>query len=370
MQDRQGRRRAGVVIAFAAAVLLGACGGSGVSGGADGSSSAAPSATTAAVATRTPLPTPGRTVAPTALPAGVLADISFSSSGFGGVATSAAATGLGSVWVETHRSTKLFRVDPETDTVLATIDVGQESCGEPEIGFGKVWLGPCDTSTKTIAVDASTNQVAGSFDAFGGSEVFTSDAVWIPDSLGRLMKVDPTNFQVVAIDDVAPGTQVAWVVLVDGFIWAATQDQVTGIWGGGLIKVDPSDGSVVSRLTVPDPGAYAAVSADFGYIWIKGDDSGKLLRVDPKTSTIKTFDLPGFTGLSQLFDIYPATGLGSVWVRLSNAAVSRVDPETGKVLGTYPALEGGGGGWPTVGFGSLWVPNFGADSIWRDRVAP
>jgi streptogramin lyase len=315
-----------------------------------------------------PIGTPGATGTP--LPSGVLASIPLTVGGVGGMAGSVATIGFGSVWVETHRGTQLFRIDPATDKVIATIDVGQESCAEPGIGFGKVWLGPCDSSTKTIAVDAATNEVAGSFDAYGGSEAFTSEALWIADSSGKLSKVDPTSYRTLATYDIFPGAFTGWIVSAGGSIWTASENGETGAWGGEVVKVDPSSGKVISRLTVPDPGPYATMTADLGYIWVKGDDSGRLLRIDPKTGSTTTFDLPGFKGLTQLWDMWPATGLGSVWVRLADDAVSRVDPQTGKVTGTYPADGAGGGGWPAVGFGSLWVPNFGSDTIWRDRVAP
>jgi len=263
----------------------------------------------------------------------------------------------------------LYRIDPNTDTVIAAIDVGQESCGEPDIGFGRVWLGRCDSSTKTIAVDAATNQVVGSFDALGGSIAFTKDAVWIPDNAGKLAKVDPSSYKTLATYDVLHGGYASWVVSAGGWIWVAAQD-LNGVWGGEIAKVDPATAKVISRLTVPDPGAAATVTSDLGYIWVKNDADGRLLRIDPKTEAIKLFVLPEFHGLSQLYDIWPATGLGSVWVRLADDSVSRVDPETGSIIGMSPADAAGGGGWPTIGFGSLWVPNFGSDSIWRDRVEP
>lgn len=325
-----------------------------------------PSAIAALPSQSAPVPTQAPAPSATPLPDGVLASIPL---GVGGLAPSVATTGFGSVWVETHRGTELYRIDPTTDTVIATIDVGQESCGEPEIGFGQVWLGPCASSTKTIAVDAVTNQVVGSFDAFGGSEAFTSDALWIPDSSNKLAKIDPTTYKTLATYDVLPAAPISWVVSAGGWIWAGAADGSTGVWEGGLAKVDPATGQVVSRLTVPNPGLYATMTADLGYIWIKGDGDGRLVRIDPKTGASRTFNLSGFAGLSQLYDIWPATGLGSVWVRLTDDAIARVDPETGTVTGTYPADRAGGGGWPTVGFGSLWVPNFGSDSIWRDRVA-
>jgi streptogramin lyase len=331
-----------------------------------GDAAASAPALAAVPAQVTPLPTRAPAPSATPLPDGVLASIPL---GIGGLAPSVAAIGFGSVWVETHRGTELYRIDPTTDKVIAAIDVGQESCSEPGIGFGRVWLGPCDSSTKTIAVDATTNQVVGSFDALGGSEAFTADAVWIPDNESKLARIDPKTYKTLATYDVMHAAPLAWVVSAGGWIWAGAEDGSSGAWEGGLAKVDPATGQVVSRLTVPNPGSYATVTADLGYIWIKGDGDGRLVRINPKTEAIDTFDLSGFQGLSQLYDIWPATGLGSVWVRLTDDTVSRVDPETGKVTGTYPADAAGGGGWPTVGFGSLWVPNFGSDSIWRDRVA-
>jgi streptogramin lyase len=300
----------------------------------------------------------------------VLASIPLSYGAASGMAPSAAAIGMGSVWVETHRDTKLFRIDPTTDTVVATIDIGQNACGQPAVGFGRVWLGPCDGSTKTIAVDVASNQVVGSFDALGGTEFFADDAVWLPDALGRLAKVDPATYRTLATYDVFPGGFVGWLASAGGFIWAANEDGETNVWGGEIAKIDQANGRVVSRVPVSNPGDYATMSAGLGYLWIKGAGDGPLFRVNPASGAVTDFLLPGASGLSQMYDMWPAMGLGSVWVRLSDGAVSRVDPETGKVTGTYPADAAGGGGMPAVGFGSLWVPNFATGTMWRDRVDP
>jgi hypothetical protein len=357
----------GLVPLVLAGMLLAACGGVTSPGG----SSATGSAPGASAGAGVPTVDASLAASPTAasLPEGVLASIPLLTGTFGGNGPSGAAIGFGSVWVETHRATTLFRVDPETDQVVAQIDVGQESCGEPAIGFGRVWLGECASSTKTVVVDPTTNEVVGSFEALGGSIAFTSDAVWIPDTSGKLLKVDPATYRTLATYDPFPSGFTSRVLSADGWIWAVDED-LDGNWGGSIAKIDPAKGSIVSRLTVPEPGGPAVVSADLGYIWVKGISNGRLTRIDPKTDAIKTFDLAGFKGLSQLYDIWPATGLGSVWVRLSDDVVTRVDPKTGAVTGTYPADARGGGGWPTVGFGSLWIPNFGSGTLWRDRVAP
>ena len=121
---------------------------------------------------------------------------------------------------------------------------------------------------------------------------------------------------------------------------------------------------------MPDVGGYATVTSDLGYIWVKDADSDRLLRIDPATEAITTFHIPGFVGFSQLYDIWPGTGLDSVWLRLSDGQVTRVNATTGEATGTFPADPAGGGGWPAVGFELLWVPNFGSDTVCVNPTAP
>jgi streptogramin lyase len=285
-----------------------------------------------------------------------------------GLAPALALVGYGSIWVDSHRGNLLFRIDPRTNQVVAWIDVGQQACGGA-IGDGKVWLWPCFDGTKAVAVDAGTNRVVGSFDVW--PEVFTPNAIWALHYDGHLHEVDPTTLAPIHTYDPFQDFPVDWAVSAGGFIWAVAENGNDGTWGGSIAKIDPVSHSIVGTLSVPGVGAYADISADLGYIWVKDDDSPTLLRIDPATEQITTFDIPGFKGrLSQLWDIWPATGLGSVWLRMSDGLVSRVDPGTGQVTGTYPADPAGGGGIPVVGFDSLWVPNFGSDTVWRDQVTP
>ena len=329
--ERASRSMVGSTFFFSVAILTAACSGTNAPGTpSSGSVTPATSGATtspaisptpsAAAARPTAVPSPTATPGPTPLPDGVLASIPLGEGPRAGDAPSVAVVGPDSVWVETHRGTTLYRIDPTTNKIAATIDLGQESCGEPAVGLGRVWVGPCDSSTRTIVVDAATNQVVGTIDAGGGSIAFTKDALWMGDVSGQLAKVDPTTYKVVARYDTFHGGIVGWVVTAAGSLWAVQED-ADGNWGGEIAKIDPATGSVVSRLSVPDPGDDACVTADLGFIWVKGDKDGRLLRIDPKTSAMTTFTLPGFRGLTQLFDIWPATGLGSVWVRLTDGTV-------------------------------------------------
>ncbi len=317
---------------------------------------AATSATLAAASGLTVTPVPS------SLPDGVLASIPVVT----GHAPAVAVVGDGSVWVDSHRAMELYRIDPSINQVVAWIDVGQLACGAT-VGDGDIWLWPCFTDTQAVAVDTATNRVVGSFDAW--PVVFTPDTIWALHYDGHLHEVDPTTLATVKTYDPFPDSPVGWVLSAGGYIWAVGEDGNDGRWGGSIAKIDPLMHTIVSTLAVPGVGDYASVDADLGYIWVKDDDSDRLLRIDPATDAITTFHIPGFSGrLSQLWDISVATGLGSLWLRMSDGVVSRVDPTTGQVTGTYPADPTGGGGDPVVGFGSLWVPNIGTDTVWRDQV--
>jgi len=295
-------------------------------------------------------------------PDGVLASIPL----VPGLAPAWSVVADGSVWVSSHRGPMVFRIDPETNHVTM-INIGQETCGATA-GLDKVWLMPCFDNPMAVAVDPVTNRVIGSSDEWPA--VFTPDVIWALNYDGHLHEVDPTSLASIRTYDPFQDYPTGWVVSAGGFIWAVAENGNDGSWGGSIAKIDPVAHSIVGYLSVPGVGEYGDVSADFGYIWVKDVDSSTLLRIDPVTEAITKFTVSGYHGLSQLYDIFPSTGLGSVWLRMSDGLVSRVDPATGQVTGTYPADPAGGGGIPVVGFDSLWVPNFGSDTVWRDQVTP
>jgi len=62
----------------------------------------------------------------------------------------------------------------------------------------------------------------------------------------------------------------------------------------------------------------------------------------------------------------PATDVrGAPTGRAYSSPDSRIDPETGKVIRTYPTASHG---MQAVGYGALWVGNSGDSTVWRDRI--
>lgn len=301
------------------------------------------------------------TTAATGLPVGVLAAIHLPLGG----APAAVAAGFGSIWVTTHRGTVLYRIDPNTDRVTAQIDVGQESCSLMAIGAARVWTLPC-ASGNTIVVNPATNQIDRTLPPAALSIAFANGRPWLTSRVNDpLTELDPVTFRITATLKVANTVIFAGA----GKIFTANPSPLTGEWNGSTItEIDPDTHRVLRTFTTPDPGTYASVIYAFGRIWLKGSDTDKLIAIEPGSGVATTYTIPGWSALDQFYGMDITTGLGDLWIRTANGTVSRIEPRDAKVIATYPADPAAGGGDIVVDNGSLWIANFGTDTVWRDRI--
>ncbi len=138
------------------------------------------------------------------------------------------AVGAGSLWVGVTNISAVVRIDPITDTVLATIPVSSD-CGEIAANDHDVWAG---CSSGVTHIDPATNSVA---------------------------KV--TN-------EVGSGAALA---LGEGYVWFGTSTT--------LDRIDPSTRKFVGQMNLPGPSFGAAVA--FGYVWITDKDDELLFKIKP-----------------------------------------------------------------------------------------
>lgn len=351
VQSRLGKRgwHSSALMGVAASLALSACGGSSGPAALDRSGSTHATRKVAAV----PTALPGRVVAAIPLDVG--------SAPVGVTAAGAA------IWVHSHRTHMLYRIDPNDNRVAARIDLGQDSCGQPVSGAGRLFVSPCDGSTQTSVVDTTTNRLIGhiSGSAPGAELSFGFGSVWVPSKdLHHVIRVDPATLKPTATLSI-PSALFAGDAKS---MWCAETD-FNANYTGYLDQVDPATNRIVRRIhpggTVGS-GPYIAYAA--GHLWLMGNDDPHLLSISTTTGRAVSFKLPGWLGLSAFYDEQIAVGAGSLWIRIANPTVARINPRTGRITRTYPADSGGEGGSPLIAFGSLWVANFSSDTVWRGGI--
>jgi YVTN family beta-propeller protein len=154
--------------------------------------------------------------------------------------------------------------------------------------------------------------------------------------------IDPASDHVVA--SIPVGTRPADISYGSGSLWVANLDDST------VSRVDPKTDRVLRSISVP--ALPAGLAAGVGAVWVASSD-GSVRRIDPQFNSVTTVRLPAKTYIVGYVLPSPVTvGAGSVWVA-SNTQVSRIDPQTGKVVRSTGSGFGTSG--IAIGFGSVWV---------------
>ncbi len=308
-----------------------------------------------------PKPTP--TPEPQLPPAGqVVATIPAPASG--GVAV-----GAGSVWVASTPAHTVTRIDPATNTVVATIPIGTGSFdpfhGPTRLAFGHgtMWVldGTADcscvhrinpvtnTTVATIRLGSPTGVRIAPLDI-----ALQADAVWVavregtegaPD--GSVIRIDPASNTISAVvgagssPDFGGPTRIA---ADQGSVWTGVPSQKS------IVRVDSASNSIVAT-TEGLTCAEGDLAIDGSAVWVADCDAVRM--IDRNTNRItRTVRVPGTTGMGVAG---LAVGLGSIWAQAG--ALMRIDPTSGSIVGTLPLDPSFVWGEYSVaiGFDSVWV---------------
>ena len=187
-------------------------------------------------------------------------------------------------------------------------------------------------------------------DPYNVAEGFGS--VWITVS-GGLVRLDPTTGSVVARIDVVGRP---WGVATGGgAVWIANETD------GTVTRIDPGTNSIVWRVRLdqdPLPSTNpVGVAFGGGSVWAADNGSDKVWRLDPSTGQI--------LGVTHVGDSHEFVGFGEgrVWVSSENGTVGRLDPVSGNV----DELIQAGADADFLGFspGAIWVTNYRTDLLYR-----
>ena len=176
---------------------------------------------------------------PSRLPNGVVASIEVFPGGYPLSVT----TAYGTVWVSHHRQTIVNRISPRTNKIVATIDVGRESCGRLVAGFGKVWMPRCDEPNGFV-VDRREEEPCGQ----GRSQRLRPSGrcrcgqlPGCPGWNGTIQRIDPKTLKPTAVLKVGG----AWLTFDGTSMWALSGE-------GVLSQIDPAKNEVIWTTTLPE----------------------------------------------------------------------------------------------------------------------
>jgi virginiamycin B lyase len=272
------------------------------------------------------------------------------------------AAGAGAVWLT--GGAEIYRLDPQTASVVATIPVPQQPCEGSAVGFGALWTATC-VKPGLARIDPATNRVSDHVrlaipDELGGEASIGAGAggVWlVVDGPGcttcRLARVDPRSLRVVARIPVRTGAADVRVGL--GAVW------VTNPEANLVHKIDPRRNRVVHTTTVDGGPRFPGVGEDGVFTFNRID--GSITRLDPRTGKKEATAPADLAG--QIAEV--TTGGGWVWVRASDTLLSRIDPHTNRVVERYGPSSGSGG--VAVGFDAVWIAAHDIDTLWRLPLA-
>ncbi len=262
-----------------------------------------------------------------------------------------AVTPLG-VWVGSKKPNAVNHVDPNTNQVTHVALPG-DPCAGLAADAESLWVPLCGRVNQLAKVDLKTRTLVRTFDVGpagpeGGIAVGAGSVWLITDKHGSLVRIDPTSGSILQTVHVPPGSYNPF--FSDGRIW------VTRAEGAEVTSVDASTGTVLKHF--PTGLHPRFLTAGGGAVWTMGQGDGSLSRIDiaGQQPVIRLkLHTPGLGG-----DI--SYGDGRVWTTMMKTPLTVVDAARSVILCQW---KGAGGDALAVGYGSVWLTNLSAGTVWR-----
>jgi len=196
------------------------------------------------------------------------------------------AYGAGSIWAFATAAVgpdTVVRIDPETNTVAATIPLGH-AAGTMAFGLDALWV-TSRTDYLVLRIDPATNAVEPwSTGIEGAGQIaLAGESLWVslygehgaqaPDGAPTIVRVDAATGEITAEVDAGAG-------LEDSNGIFATEDAV---WVRGtdpfLVRIDPATSEIVEEIG----GDYSTgdVTVAFGSVWATSE-TGRVMRIAPE----------------------------------------------------------------------------------------
>ena len=250
------------------------------------------------------------------------------------------------VWVSSTKPYAVLRIDPATNTIVASVKVSGETCSGLAFGFGSIWAPICGKRPELVRIDPARNRIVARLPippaGPEGGITTSGDSVWLAtDKKGTLTRVDPSTNKVRQKISIPPGSYNP--LFSNGIVW------ITGVESGVLTAVDAASGKVLESVSVgPKP---RFLTAGGGSVWTLNQGDGTVSRIDEKSRKVTATIQVGIPGASGDIDY----GAESVWPSVLGMPLTRIDATTNKVVRQW---AGEGGDSLRLGFGSIWITDY------------
>jgi virginiamycin B lyase len=256
------------------------------------------------------------------------------------------------VWVSNSPRNNVSRINPRTNEVSQTITGLSKPCSGLAIGFGSLWVPNCGSQT-LARVDLTTGAISttiptGVADSEGGIAVGAGSVWLLTDKKSTLSRIDPATNSIRATVALPEGCYNA--AFGFGSVWVSCTKQNT------VVRVDPASNKILTTVPVgPEP---RFLTAGEGAVWTLNQGDGTVTRLSPETNRVEAtieLGIPGPGG-----EI--SAGEGSIWATSFGFPVSRIDPNSNKVVQQF---VGEGGDAIRAGSGSVWLSNYKFGTEWK-----
>jgi YVTN family beta-propeller protein len=267
--------------------------------------------------------------------------------------------GFGSIWVSNGPSNTVTRIDPTTDSPIATIALDNPP-SVLAVSQQAVWVTSFQ-GVSVIKIDPATNRVVGRVNPGGqgpvGVTVFDG-YVWVANHDGRptgsVAKIDPDAMKVVDLIYVGFGSNSGptWIAHGAGSLWVGVPN------ADAVFRIDPIKDSVVAKIH--DRAVNGEIVAGDRDIWVAGGDSPGVAHIDPARNTLT--QVKNESGIGGAI----AVGGGFVWFGADDQ-LDRIDTTTQEVTGSID-LPGSSFG-AIVAFGDVWLTDKDEEYLYKVQPA-
>ena len=253
-------------------------------------------------------------------------------------------------WVASARANHVVQLLANEGKVGLIVDV-QRPCAGLTSGFGSIWVPSCGDK-KLYRLDPATGKVTASIDAepenSEGGITASPDAVWMVVKPSTLIRVDPkTNIVTAQVPLPATAANPVWG---GGSVWVSTFDN------NSVVKVDPKTNSVTDTIATGPKPRFITYGANS--IWTLNQGDGTVTRIDARTDKVQATIACGIPGPGG--DL--SYGDGYIWAALFDFPLTQIDPKTNQPIRQW---AGPGGDGMRAGGGSVWLSNLRQQTVWR-----